>query len=91
VKIAVTVSLTGVIGVNAVLHQLTVSHGPLAVKILRIDMNVAKRWLDAAPPSFLIQQLVSTVEAMRAGLLAVKLPAVVLAAATVDTFPEGVF
>jgi hypothetical protein len=48
-------------------------------------MNVAKRWLDATLPSFLIQQLVSTVGAMLVGLLAVIVPAVVIAATTRNT------
>jgi hypothetical protein len=48
-------------------------------------MNTAKRWRDSTLPAFLIQQIVSTVGAMVAGLLAALIPASVVAMATKNT------
>jgi hypothetical protein len=58
---------------------------PPDAKILRIKMNTAKHWRDAALPSFAIQQLVSTVGAMVVGILTATIPAVLVAAATKNT------
>jgi len=38
-------------------------------------MHTAKRWQDATLPAFLVQQLISTVGAMVAGVLAALIPA----------------
>ena len=48
-------------------------------------MHTAKRWPDATLPSFLVQQLVSTVGAMIVGNIVVIIPAVLVAAVTKNT------
>jgi hypothetical protein len=48
-------------------------------------MHLAKRWQDATLPAFLIQQLISTVGAMVAGVLAALIPAALIAMATKNT------
>ena len=47
-----------------------------------ILMNTVQRWRDAALPSFVVQQLVSTVGAMVIGILVATIPAVLVAAVT---------